>query len=80
MNDRQLDILIDEDRPKVWKRSRKGNLYRRLNDLTLTVFRLDSGAYGWAIATPDEVRFSDGHFDSEDGALKDVCREVENEA
>ena len=39
MTDRQADVLLAELAPhSPWRRSRKGNLWRKYGSLTLTVF------------------------------------------
>jgi hypothetical protein len=59
-----------------FRRSRKGNLWRRYGGRTLTVFGgVDS--FSWCIADGERRRFSRGSYDSERSALSALWCEVE---
>ena len=55
--------------PSAWKRSRKGNLWRRWNGLNVTVFKRDDGYFGWSIANEEGPRYSPGRFETEGEAM-----------
>jgi hypothetical protein len=57
-------------------RSRKGNLWRRYRDLTLTVFQRKDETYAWCIAHGDRPRFSPRSCDTEEDALDDLIETV----
>lgn len=68
--DAQLDALLNEDRPQPWRRSRKGNLYRRWLDMTLTVFQRQDQLYGYCISPrKGPPRYSAGGYGTEDQAM-----------
>lgn len=58
-----------------WRRSAKGNLWRRLDDdgvaLTLTIFR-DRDSYGWCISGPSGPSFSESRFATEQDAMENL--------
>lgn len=66
-------------RPSPWKRSAKGNLYRRWGALTLTVFARGSGRYGYCISFRGSAapRFSPTSFATEEEAVDAVRIELE---
>lgn len=46
------------EEPSAWKRSRKGNLWRPYDGMTVTVFLRADRYWGWCIADGDEMRYS----------------------
>jgi hypothetical protein len=76
MTDRQIDNLLEYKTP-TWRRSRKGNLYRRLWDMVLTVYPR-RGRWAWCIASPRGVRFSPGDYLSEAAAKRAVVEEADS--
>jgi hypothetical protein len=66
-----------EDFLRGFGRSRKGNLWRKWDGVTLTVFLRTQGGYAWCVSGGgDSTRFSPGTFDGEGDALRDLYREV----
>ena len=61
-----------------FKRSKKGNLWRRWAELTLCVFKRGDG-YAWSIADSEGVRFSVGTYESEAEAIGGLWDETEGE-
>lgn len=82
------EILSDDDLVELalatraefesgFKRSRKGNLWRNYEGLTLTIFRRrGDDYYGWSIADSDGVRFSPGGCETEEDALSALSSEL----
>ena len=68
---------------EVWRdgfrRSQRGNLWRKDGDRVLTIFayRQNKGRYGWCIATDDGPRFSRSKFWTEEQAIESLWTEVE---
>jgi hypothetical protein len=82
MTDKQIAkrVALREYRTPTWRVSSKGNLYRRLWDMTLTVFPRSRGSrcrWAWCIASPRGVRFSPGDYLSEEAAKRAVVEEVD---
>jgi hypothetical protein len=77
--DRELaEYLARRDEfERGFRRSRKGNLWRHFEGMTLTVFGRDDGFYGWCIAGPDGTRFSSGGFEEEADAIGSLAGELE---
>lgn len=76
MTPAQIDVLLNEDRPRVgWRRSAAGNLTRgHPTGARLTVF-YRAGGYRWCLAAPGErPRFSPGWFETEAEACAAVWR------
>ena len=71
-----LDEFTDST---AWQRSKRGNLWRTWEGLTLSIFRRRGvdDLYGWSIADEDGVRYSRESFDSEDDAMTAICDELE---
>ena len=68
------DELTD---PSAWKRSRKGNLWRKWEEMTLSVFyRQDRDSYAWSIARGGDLQFSQPDFESEEEAMDALCQEL----
>jgi hypothetical protein len=61
----------------TWMRSRKGNLWRRFWEFTLTVFPR-RGRWAWCIAGPKVVRFSPASYRTEEAAARAVMQEVDS--
>jgi hypothetical protein len=61
-------------------RSRRGNLWRKRRDLTLTVFAYpNKGGYGWCIAGAGRSReWSQGDFASEEVAMADLYERLQS--
>jgi hypothetical protein len=57
-------------------RSRRGNLWRTWDGLTLTVFERPSGEFEWCVAEGDSLRFSSGGWASEEEALVALACEL----
>jgi hypothetical protein len=70
--DHEIDSAMDawEEFEDRWKRSRKGNLWKHWDGLTLTVFRREGdGWFAWSIADADGPRFSQAAYRTEEEAL-----------
>lgn len=66
--DAQLDVLLNEEMPaSPWRRSQRGNLYRRWANKVLTVFPRGEG-FAFCVAGPGGPLFSESNFDTEQGA------------
>lgn len=56
--------------PQYWARSRKNNLWRNYENVTVSIFQRPSdGSFGWSIADDEGVRFSRGGFATEDDCM-----------
>lgn len=73
------EIALDtwEDFAAGWKRSRRGNLWRLWQGLTLTIFERSDGYFGWSIADAEGVRFSRCGYETEDAAMGALADEIE---
>ncbi len=61
----------------LWKRSRKGNLYRHYEGATITIFKTDDGDYRWSIAeTEGEMTWSESEYATEEIALQELAYEI----
>lgn len=74
MTDHEYELLSARVRqiinPGLWRRSGKGNLWRKRNDLTLSVFGYRD-AYKWCVSSGEEDQtFSPHLYDSEEDALE----------
>jgi hypothetical protein len=69
------DGLDDLDGDGLWRRSRKSNLCRDLDGLSLTVFR-HGGGYKWCIADGEGSRYSRSVYDFEADAADAAVAEV----
>jgi hypothetical protein len=58
-----------------FKRSSRGNLWRRWQGLALTVFRRRN-RYAWCMSGIDTKRFSSHSFESEDDAILGLASEL----
>lgn len=75
MND-VADPLIDyAEFVAGFHRSQRGNLSRQWNGDTLTVF-WRQGAYRYCIFNPEETRYCNAEFQTEDDALVALAKEV----
>ena len=67
------DALVDEYFRGNFRggfcRSRKGNLWRDFEGVTVTIFARDDGFYGWCIAGHQGKRFSHNGYETEDHAM-----------
>jgi len=63
-----LEILNEFKDCAAWQRSKKGNLWRKWDNLTLTVFRRGS-CYAWSMADGDEVTYSPRSYPNAEQAL-----------
>jgi hypothetical protein len=73
------DPAFEPPRP-TWKRSHKGNLWRRWGGLTVTVFKNKDDLYAWCIAgskADGRPRFSRCHWVTEDEAVEAVLNVLE---
>jgi hypothetical protein len=60
-----------------WKRSSRGNLWRKFLGVTVTIFRdKESGEYKWCISDSDGPRYSHESFESEQDAIVSLGCEV----
>jgi len=59
-----------------WRRSRRGNLWRVWEGMTLTVFARKDGFYGWCIADDKGTRFSSAGYPTEGEALEALAAQV----
>jgi hypothetical protein len=81
---RHRDVIADETQALLaryeefaegFTRSARGNLTRRCDGLTLTVFARN-GEYAWAIADGHEVRYSPVRYEEEGDALVSLWDEL----
>lgn len=69
MTDREIDVLIDEEKPKPrWRRSRAGNLFRVWNGVRLVVY-WKFGTVRFCIDDGNTPPRFGGPFDSEVDAV-----------
>jgi len=53
----------------AWQRSRKGNLWRHWEGMTLSIYARDDGYFGWCVAGEEGPRFSSGGYETEEDAM-----------
>jgi hypothetical protein len=78
-NDPELDAaLAEREAFEVgFKRSRRGNLWRNWEGMTLTVFARDDGRFGWCIVDAEgDKRFSRKAYEDEEWAIGALWDEV----
>ena len=61
----------------AWRRSAKGNLWRRWEGKSVTVFRRADGSYGWCFAGCRFNRYSEYPYETEEEAIEFLARAVE---
>lgn len=66
-----------EEFEQGFKRSKRGNLWRNWEGMTLTVFARDDGRFGWCIVDAEgDKRFSRGSYESEEDAVGGLAGEL----
>ena len=70
-----LAAVEEFEDPAAWHRSRSGNLTRRWDDKTVTIFRRH-GQYRWSISDEEQTRFSRQGYEAEEDALIGLREEV----
>jgi hypothetical protein len=56
-----------------FRRSRRGNIWRKYDESTVTVFKRDDERFGWCISrSEDDVEFSPDDYASEEEAVDSV--------
>jgi len=70
------DFFTDSEFCSGFKRSKKGNLWREYDGLTLTVFSKGE-RYSWCIASPEGPTFSHKRYGSEEDAIAGLYSELE---
>ncbi len=61
-----------------FRRSKKNNLWRHLEGMTLTIFGREDERFGWCIVDAEgERQFSRGSFETEADALGSLAEELE---
>jgi hypothetical protein len=61
-----------------FRRSRKGNLWRPFQGVTLTVFAHPvDGSYHWCLSDGDGPRYGERGYDEEEEAMRDLWAELE---
>jgi hypothetical protein len=75
----ECDMIADaigrhREAVESFRRSRRGNLWCRLDNLTLTIFEQPkgSGLFSWCVADRDGPHFSNFSFESEEAAVANV--------
>jgi hypothetical protein len=62
---------------RSFRRSAKGNLWRKYEGKLLTIFSRNDGDYGWCISVDgDPPKFSPGGYETEDEAMRALWFEV----
>jgi hypothetical protein len=77
--DEELEAKLAELREfqAGFKRSKRGNLWRHYEGLTLCVFKRDDDYFAWSISDADGPRYSPGAFEDEDEALASLAYEMD---
>ena len=76
---RDLEVetaLAAFEEPTAWKRSKKGNLWRKWDDVTLTIFKRPGKCFGWCIVDGDDQQYSPDKFESEEDAMSALGYEL----
>jgi hypothetical protein len=61
------------EEPLLWKRSKKNNLWRNWQGMTLTIFKREGdGYFAWSIAGVDGPRFSNCGYETEHEAIGEL--------
>lgn len=62
-----------------FRRSKKGNLWRHLEGMTVTIFGREDERFGWCIVDAEgEKRFSRGTYEDEESAIGGLADELED--
>jgi hypothetical protein len=70
-------VAAEERFASEFRVSAKGNLWRRYDNLLLSVFRSRWGGWSWCISEEgEEPEFSKGRFKSQEEAISDLFRRV----
>lgn len=72
--DRMMEIIRFK---REFNRSRKGNLTRHFEGLSVTVFRRDTGRFDYSVSDGYGTRFSDFGYESESEALHALARAMD---
>ena len=76
-NDALVDEYFRDNFRGGFRRSRKGNLWRDFEGVTVTIFERNDGlGYGYCIANYQGKRFSQTPYSTEDAVMRAVEREV----
>jgi hypothetical protein len=60
-----------------FRRSKKGNLWRHFEGMTLTIFGRDDERFGWCLVDAEgDKRFSRGSYESEEDALGSLADDL----
>lgn len=68
-NDALVDEYFRDNFRGGFCRSRKGNLWRDYQGVTVTVFARDDGFWGYCIASGERKRYSQTPYENEEGAM-----------
>lgn len=71
-HDPVLAMWTKFESPSEWRRSKKGNLWRRWEGMLLTIIKRNEDCFGWCVAEDDETQFSSDTFDTESDAMSDL--------
>lgn len=59
-----------------WQRSKRGNLWRHWNGITLTIFSRSDNSFGWSWADEERPRFSSNGYADEAAAIDGLAWEL----
>jgi hypothetical protein len=75
--DREAALAARASFEAGFRRSRRGNLWRDWENVTLTIYRRkDAFGFGWCIADGEQPRFSSGRYETEEDALSALGSEL----
>ncbi len=66
-----LEVWRDFERPSMWQRSRKGNLWREWDGVTLTIYRRGR-FFKYCVADGDNKRYSARAYKTEKEAMTEL--------
>lgn len=66
--DAAMAVWREFELPAAWQRSRKGNLWREWQGITLSIFP-QRGGFGWCVADEDGPRYSPVAYETEQYAM-----------
>lgn len=60
-----------------WQRSKKGNLWRHFDGMTVTIYHRNDDFFGWCVADEYGTRFSRGGYETEIDAMDALAAELD---
>lgn len=79
LTDKDLAAMVEAEHERFaagFRRSKKGNIWRTWEGVTVTIFERAEGFFRWSIADGDGVRYSPGAYETDGEALEMLAEEL----